>query len=63
VVALIVLAAASGVLSSLGDIGSQIGLQLLVYAALDPRADRMADHADIYCQQPQAGRRRRAGRI
>ena len=34
VVALVVLAAASGVLSSLGDIGSQIGLQLLVYAAL-----------------------------
>ncbi|HEV3290075.1 MAG TPA: FUSC family protein, partial [Streptosporangiaceae bacterium] len=34
VVALVVLAGVSGVLSSLGDVGSQIGLQLLVYAAL-----------------------------
>jgi uncharacterized membrane protein YccC len=34
VIALVVLAGASGVLSSAGDIGSQIGLQLLVYAAL-----------------------------
>jgi uncharacterized membrane protein YccC len=34
VVALVVLAGVSGVLSSLGDVGSQVGLQLLVYAAL-----------------------------
>ena len=34
VVALVVLAGVSGVLSSMGDVGSQIGLQLLVYAAL-----------------------------
>jgi len=34
VVALVVLAGVSGVLSSAGDTGSQIGLQLLVYAAL-----------------------------
>jgi uncharacterized membrane protein YccC len=34
VVALVVLAGVSGVLSSMGDIGSQIGLQLLVYASL-----------------------------
>jgi uncharacterized membrane protein YccC len=34
VVALVVIAGASGVLSALGDTGSQIGLQLLVYASL-----------------------------
>jgi uncharacterized membrane protein YccC len=34
VVALVVLAGVSGVLSSMGDVGSQIGLQLLVYASL-----------------------------
>ena len=34
VVALVVVAGVSGVLSSIGDIGSQIGLQLLVYASL-----------------------------
>jgi uncharacterized membrane protein YccC len=34
VVALVVLGGASGVLSSMGDTGSQIGLQMLVYAAL-----------------------------
>jgi hypothetical protein len=34
VVALMVVAAVSAVLSALGDIGSQAGLQLLVYAAI-----------------------------
>src|SRR5208282_2437460 len=34
VVALIVVAGVSAVLSTVGDVGSQIGLQLLVYAAL-----------------------------
>jgi uncharacterized membrane protein YccC len=34
VIILVLVAGVSGVLSSLGDIGSQIGLQLLVYAAL-----------------------------
>ncbi len=33
-IALVVIAGASAVLSTIGDVGSQVGLQLLVYASL-----------------------------